>query len=125
MKKGLFFTAFLLLLSCAEQPKELIGIWQVNSPYYKATYSIEEQNNVIVGKVKYYNDDTYIYRETGTDKDIFLHKITRKDSIYIDAVSGATITKKELIIKQKSEDTLEVTTYIHNKPLKEFWIKKR
>ena len=61
----------------------------------------------------------------GTNKDIFLHEIKQKDGLYIDAISGATITKKELVIKQKNEDTLEVTTYIRNKPLKELWIKKR
>ncbi len=125
MKKGLVFLMMFGFLFCTQKPKELIGIWEVKSPHYRATYAIEEYNNRIVGKIQYYNDDTYVYKGTGTEKDIFLHKIKRKDSVYIDAISGATMTKKDLVIKQKSPDTLEVTTYIRNKPLKEFWIKKK
>ena len=125
MKKGILFLSMFCFLFCSKKPKELIGKWQVKSPHYKAIYSIEEDNNKIVGKVNYYNDGTYVYRAKGTNKDIFLHEIKQKDGLYIDAISGATITKKELVIKQKNEDTLEVTTYIRNKPLKELWIKKR
>ena len=125
MKRNFIFLLILLFLSCSKNPKELVGIWTVKSPHYRAIYSIEEYNCNVVGKIKYYNDDTYVYKETNTEKDIFLHKIKRKDSIYIDAISGATITKNKLTIKQKNEDTLEVTTYIRNKPLKEFWIKKK
>lgn len=125
MKKVIFLITVLTLSSCVNKPKELIGIWHVKTPYHRAIYSIEEYNNKIVGKVNYYNDDTFVYQKTGTEKDIFLHKIERKKNIYVDAVSGATITNKNLIIKLKNQDTLEVTKYIHKKPLKEFWIKKQ
>ena len=125
MKKTFYFVLLFSVLSCSKKPTELIGIWEVKTSYHKATYSIEEHENRIVGRVKYYDDNTYIYKESGTHKDIFLHKLKRKDSIYIDAISGATMTNKELVIQRKHEDTLEVTKYIHNKPLKEFWIKKR
>lgn len=125
MKRIGFSLIVLLLVSCSQKPSELIGIWEVKTPYHNAIYSIEEYQDQIVGKVKYYNDDTFIYRGSGTEKDIFLHKIKRKDDVYIDAISGATVSKKELIIERKHPDTLEITKYIHHKPLKEFWIKKR
>lgn len=124
MKTRAYFL-LLVLVSCSKTPKELIGTWQVSSPYYRATYAIEEQDKNIVGRIIYYNDDTYIYRETGTKKDLFLKDIQKKGALYIDAYSGATITKKNLTMKLKGKDTLEVTSYIKNKPLKEFWIKKR
>jgi LEA14-like dessication related protein len=125
MKKSIFFLTVVFLISCTKKPTELIGIWEVQSPFYKARYAIEEHKDNVVAKIKYYNDDTYVYRESGTDKDIFLYKIQKKEDVYVDAISGATITKKEITLKLKSKDTLEVTTYIRNKPLKEFWIKKQ
>lgn len=125
MKRGILYLLLMLLISCSGKPKELIGIWQLDSPYYRATYAIEEQDEKIIGRILYYNDDTYVYTETGTQKDIFLHQIAKNDSIYIDALSGATITKKEITMRLIAKDTLEVTSYIKNKPLKEFWIKKR
>lgn len=125
MKKGIFCAFVLLLISCSKKPKELIGTWQVKSPYYRAIYGIEEQDQKIIGRVVYYNDDTYVYRETGAKKDFFLRDIQKKGSLYIDAYSGATITKKNLTMKLKGKDTLEVISYIKNKPLKEFWIKKQ
>ena len=102
-----------------------MGIWEVKTPYHQAIYSIEESDNNIVGKIKYYNDHTFVYQESGTSKDIFLHKLKRKDSVYIDAISGATQTHYEWVIQQKHEDTLEVTQFIHKKPWQEIWIKKR
>ena len=125
MRKIIFFIGVLFAVSCAQKPTELIGVWEVNTPYHKAVYSIEEYEDNIVGKIKYYNDNTFVYKESGTPKDIFLHKLKRKDSLYIDAISGATNTNHEWVIQQKHLDTLEVTQYIHNKPLQEVWIKKR
>ena len=124
MRNIIFFLSLIGLTSCSKKPQELIGIWEVKTPYHKAIYSIEEEEDKIVGKIKYYNDHTYIYQETGSSKDIFLHKLKRKDSLYIDAISGATVSNQSLIIKRRHPDTLEVTQYIHNKPLQEFWIKK-
>ncbi|MDT7832618.1 hypothetical protein RQM59_09515 [Flavobacteriaceae bacterium S356] len=124
MKKLIFYLLLLALISCSNSPKELAGIWEVKSPFYKAIYSIEDQNDKMVGKILYYNDDTYIYRETGTKKDVFLHQLEKKGDLYIDAISGATISKKGITLKLIGKDTLEVTSYIRNNPLKEFWIKK-
>lgn len=124
MMKRTFFVILVLLVSCSKKPKELIGTWEVNSPYYSATYAIEEQEGKIVGRVIYYNDDTYIYTETGSEKDIFLHQLQKKDNLYIDAFSGATMTKKNMTMRLIGKDTLEVTSYIKGTPLREFWIKK-
>jgi hypothetical protein len=125
MRKITLLSLLFFALSCTQKPSELIGIWEVKTPYHQAIYSIEESNNNIIGKIKYYNDHTYIYQESGTSKDIFLHKLKRKDSLYIDAISGATTTNQEWVIQRKHTDTLLVTQYIHNQPLLEVWIKKK
>lgn len=124
--KKIFGSIFIILTSCSTQiDKQIIGIWQVQSKFYKATYKIETQDNRLIGKVLYYNDGTTILYETGTDKDIFLKNLKYKNNSYIDAVSGATKTTSEsLIIKIKHKDTLEVTSYIRHQPLIEIWTRK-
>lgn len=123
--KSLYLFLCLVIISCAKKPKELIGTWQVKSPYYKASYTIEENNNSVVAKVLYYNDDTFIYKGTSSEKDIFLKDLQYKNDTEIDAVSGATNTSTNYTLKLKSKDTLLVTKYIKNKPLTEIWIKKK
>ena len=118
------FTIFIciLLTSCLKKEHQIIGLWKVNSNFYKATYKIVEEQNKLIGKVIYYNDDTTVLHETGTDKDIFLFNLKPNKAGYVDAVSGATKTKNYYTsIKTKHKDTLEVTTYIQNKPLTETW----
>ena len=124
MKKSVFLFSLFFAISCTSKPTELIGVWEVNTPYHKAVYSIEKEESNIVGKIQYYNDHTFIYESTGTSKDIFLHRLKRKDSIYVDAISGATQTNYEWVLQRKHQDTLYVTQYIHHKPLQEIWIKK-
>lgn len=119
--------AILLCIGCSKSfDKNILGIWQVQSKFYKATYEIIQDNGLIVGKVIYYDDGTTILRETGTDKDIFLKNLKYKNDVFVDAVSGATVTKtKTTQLKVKHKDTLEVTSYIHNKPLVEIWTRKQ
>ena len=74
----------------------------------------------------YYNDGTTVLHETNTPKDIFLHDLKYHDTVFVDAVSGATQTTSEsLSIKIKNKDTLEVTSYIQHTPLVEKWIRKQ
>lgn len=126
MRKSLF-GLFIFLIGCSSQiDNRILGIWNVKSTFYKATYKIEKQGKKLIGKVLYYNDDTTIIKETGTDKDIFLKNLTYKNEVYVDAISGATKTNSENFkIKIKHQDTLEVTSYISNQPLIETWIRKQ
>ncbi|WP_299122029.1 hypothetical protein [uncultured Tenacibaculum sp.] len=125
--KRYLFGLLIFLIGCSTRIDErILGIWNVQSSFYKATYKIEKQANKLVGKVIYYNDDTTIIRETGTDKDIFLNNLTYKDDTFVDAISGATQTNSDnLKIKIKHKDTLEVTSYIMHKPLIEIWVRKQ
>ncbi len=112
-------------MGCSTQiDKRILGIWNVQSNFYKATYKIEKKGKKIIGKLLYYNDDTTVLHETNTDKDIFLHDLKYKNGVYVDAISGATTTKN-LTIKIKHQDTLEVTSYIIHKPLIEIWTRKQ
>ncbi len=125
MKKSLV-GVFLFLISCSSQiDHRVLGTWKVQSTFYKAIYKIEKQHTKLIGKVLYYNDDTTILKKTNTDKDIFIKNLEYKNEVYVDAISGATKTNsKNLKIKVKHKDTLEVTSYISNKPLVEIWIRK-
>lgn len=126
MKKTLL-SLIVLLTACSTQiDKRVLGTWNVQSNFYKATYKIEKQGKKLIGKVLYYNDDTTVLHETKTDKDIFLYDLKYKNEVYVDAISGATNTVSEkLAIKVKHKDTLEVTSYINKKPLIENWTRKQ
>lgn len=121
MKRYFLFFAFIIIACSTKIDQRIVGIWSVQSKFYKGTFKIEKTGKKLVGKVLYYNDDTTILKETGTEKDIFLHDLKMKDDVFIDAVSGATTHTENLTIKIKSKDTLEVTTYIMKKPLVEIW----
>ncbi len=124
--KKIFLILFIFSISCSSKiDQRIIGIWNVESNFYRATYKIEESDKKLIGKVIYYNDDTTVLHETKTDKDIFLHNLKYKNKVFIDAVSGATKTTENLTIKIKHNDTLEVTNYINNKPLIENWSRKQ
>ena len=103
----------------------MIGIWKVDSKFYKATCEILEENDTVKGVVLYYNDNTTKYKhEVGAPKSYFFNDIKEKNGTYIDAISGATKIEnnnKTATLHLLSKDTLEITTYIMNKPLKEIW----
>lgn len=120
-----FIAFFIGVTCCSSTDEHILGVWNVKSDFYTATYSIEKQGKKIIGKLLYYNDNTRILQETGTAKDIVFHNLKSKNGVFVDAISGATRKAKTGIeIKIKHQDTLEVTTYIHKKPLKEFWVRK-
>lgn len=78
--------------------------------------------------VLYYNDGTSKYTYNEKKPYYIFTGLQKGNGIYVDAVTGATSsnqTQKTLEIEKKHLDTLEVTTYIRNKPLKEIWIRKK
>ena len=126
MKQFLLIITIILTACSTNIDQRVLGIWKTNSNYYKAVYKIEKSNQKITGKLLYYNDGTTVLHETGTDKDIFIKDLKYKNQCYVDAVSGATkTTTQSYKIKVKHNDTLEVTTYIRNKPLIETWTRKQ
>lgn len=115
----------LFFISCNKPiAPNIIGNWQVKSKYYKANYKIEQHQDKLIAKVLYYNDDTTVLTATNTNADIFLHNLKYKDTVFIDAIAGATQTKNTTQIKVTHKDTLRVTSYIQNKPLTETWTRK-
>lgn len=126
MKKILIFLLLIAVACSSKIDERILGTWQVKSRYHQATYKIEKQGKKLVGKLLYYNDNIKVLEATNTDKDIFLKDLKNKNDVYVDAISGATITgKKNIEIRIKSNDTLAVTRYIMNQPLKEFWTRKK
>ncbi|WP_460219267.1 hypothetical protein [Psychroserpens sp. MEBiC05023] len=126
MKNRVLLFILLVAFSCAEKENPLLGKWEVDSKYYRAIYNIIKSNDSVKGKVLYYNDDTTIIRESdGKDYYIFMD-LKEDEGIYVDAISGATKSndiKPNIELNLIHLDTLDVTTYIRNKPLKEIWIR--
>lgn len=125
--KQFLIPILIFLVGCSTKiDTRILGEWNVQSQFYRATFKIEKVSKKVIGKVLYYNDDTTILKETGTDKDIFLHNLTYKNDAFVDAIAGATITKNERIsITVKHQDTLEFTQYILHKPVVEIWTRKQ
>ena len=118
----------LFLLCCNDNEQLLYGKWQVISNYYKATYEIIKENDSIKAEVLYYNDGTTIIREKDAKTYYVFKDLKASEDLFVDAMSGATKTddsKKNIAIKIKHNDTLEVTQYIANKPLKEIWVRNK
>jgi len=123
--KNLLLISLLAFLGCSKPQKEIVGIWQPKSKFYSATYQLELQNNLLIGKVIYYDDGTTRYKQTGTVKDVFLKNITYENEEFVDSFSGATTSNSAISFKQIHKDTLKVSTKILNSVLIEFWIRKK
>lgn len=114
----------LLVFSCSKNSETLLGTWKVDSKFYRATYNIVEVDGDLKAEVIYYNDDTTVLRQNKAAPFYLFHNLKYQDDHSLDAISGATKTKAQpVFIKLKHKDTLEVTTYLSKKPLKEIWIK--
>jgi len=124
MKIQTYILLLLIMCSCSKTPTVLLGQWKVESKYYQATYAIIEDNDSIKAKVLYYNDGTTIVREKD-QKDYYVFKnLKYTNNRYVDAVSGATKVKEiqpSIELNPIHKDTLKITKYIRNKPLKEVW----
>ncbi len=127
MRKAFLLGIIMAVISCAKKEVPLIGIWEVDSKFYKATCEILEEKNEVKGVVLYYNDDTTVYKyEEGQPKNYFFNNLKEKNDLFVDALAGATNTKNSennITLNLLSKDTLEVTSYILHKPLKEIWIR--
>ena len=126
MKRIVLVFLIALIVSCTSNDSKLYGSWNVVSKYYKGTYKIFKENDSIKAKVLYYNDGTTIIRESNNENYYAFNNLKKQDEIYVDAISGATKTndvKPNIELNLSHPDTLDVTTYIRNKPLKEVWIR--
>lgn len=124
---GLVGVSVILLISCENKSKKLLGSWKTTSEFYNAIYRIVEKDGSIQGIVEYYDDGTTYYKHgEGEEYEYIFKNLNEEGGVFVDAVSGATQSDslpKEISIEIKSTDTLEVTTYIMNRPLRENWIK--
>lgn len=127
MQKWIFIFFLLATMSCSQQEEILLGKWVVHSRFYQASYQILEEEKEFKALVLYYNDGTSKYQYDGSNKHFLFTKLKKKKGQYIDAISGATTKEgrgEHLSIHPKNKDTLEVTTYIMDRPLKEIWTRK-
>ncbi|WP_299247350.1 hypothetical protein [uncultured Aquimarina sp.] len=127
MRKAFLIFVAIISFSCMERENSMLGLWKVDSKFYKATCEIVEEANTLKGLVIYYNDDTTVYRyKEGEPKNYFFNNLKEKNGVYVDAVAGATKMENlhdTVTLNQLSKDTLEVTTHMMHKPIKEIWIR--
>lgn len=128
MNKYLLAFIALVTFGCTPQKSSLEGIWQANDRFSKATYYISAQRQGLKVQVLSYDDGTSSYTYKGGKKQYFAQYLRRQKQQYVDGMSGATqkqtgkTARKRLQVK--NQDTLEVTTYVVNQPIKEYWVRR-
>lgn len=128
MKRWIIILLTFFWIVCNHQSDDMVGEWVVQSKHYSATYRILQEGKKLNGLVLYYNDGTTKYRHDGEKFYYIFTGLEKDDGIYVDAVTGATSkndTPKTLEINKRNIDTLDVTTYIRNKPLREIWTRNK
>ncbi len=128
MKKWVFIIILLSILSCKEKESHLIGDWNLQSKFYSATYRIQQEGKKLNALILYHNDNTSVYKYDGNQSHFIFEGMKKKGNHYVDGASGATNKtndSKNIEIKEKHSDTLEVTSYIMGKPLIEIWTRKK
>jgi hypothetical protein len=124
MKNYYWIVLTIGLFSCESKSNELLGIWELESPFYKAVYRIIDNGDSVKTQILFYDDDTYRYRFNGQNLKYQFQNIKEKEGYFVDAVSGATENADE-IEESKLEflnaDTLLVTTYKMKKTITEKW----
>lgn len=113
------------LLGCKHDYSPLHGEWRVDSPFYKAKYHIGLYDDAQKCAVVSYDDGTSRYYNSAGNPYFLYDNIKHHDGHYIvvDGMSGATVIAGQTTLNLKNNDTLQVTTYIHHKPLVEQWIR--
>lgn len=127
MKYGGIILLILTIISCKHDYTAIQGVWRVDSPFYKATYQINEHDGKQKCAVINYNDGTSKYSNDSA-KPYFLYKnikYSKNQYVEVDGMSGATVKAGQTEFRLLHKDTLQVTTYLHKKPLKEQWIRQK
>ena len=114
-----------LAASCSHNPEAVLGVWNVTDPYYSASYEIAEENGKLVAVVLRYNDGTQRYTSNGTQVNYLIRDLAWRDSVYVDATTGATNTSasNSICIEPVHADTLEVHYPAGRSTTTERWIR--
>lgn len=124
--KTLFKLTVFFLLSCqSHNYEELNGKWRVDSPYYKATYVIHHEDAKQKCEVFRYDDGTSSYHKRAESPYYLFEKVYHKNGqLYgVDGLSGATVMSDRYLLDLVSDDTMQVTSYINDRQIKENWIR--
>lgn len=115
--------ASLFFAGCsADIPEEIQGTWRVNSPFYKSTCAIVVEDGRALAKVLTYDDGTTKYSFSEDRPWYVFENLRSKGDTYVDGVSGATSKEvANVAVVQSDVDTLQITTYVMDRPLTEIW----
>lgn len=122
--KLLLIVAALSFQACA-QTTDIIGVWEVKTDHYEATYEIVAYKEQFFGKVISYKDDSYSYSGNDQKKDYFLTDVTYTDGQY----TGGKMYLPDgsfyhVIFNLKDPNTLEALMTVDGEPYRELWKRK-
>ncbi len=124
MKPTYILIGLMVIISSCQSKDSINGLWKTHDAFYRATYRIYDQKESKVAKIISYNDGTTQYTSQTRPNQFLFNNLIKNNEHYIDAVTGATktqISKTSNTIQMIHQDTLEVTTFLFGKPLKELW----
>ena len=129
MKKCALLFGLFAVIACSNENDVILGTWEVNNNSYRASYEIVKDGQGFSGEVLHYDDGTTQYSQQKDNQRYVFQNAQKEDSIYVDGISGASkktenAPAKSISLKVKHKDTLEVTSYILNHPIKELWTRK-
>jgi len=129
MKMSFWLITLFIFTACIQPTDQIEGNWKVNSAFYSADYKIIKERGKLSGLVLYYYDGTTKYKHDGSTNYYYFTGLKKQqNNSYIDGVSSATSkveTLKNIQIKYKHKDTLEVTTHLLNQPIVEIWTRNK
>jgi len=116
---------FIMMTACkSSNDFAITGKWHLKSAFYKASYKIFNEENELKAYLLSYDDGTSVYTYCGKKKHFLFQSLKKKKGRLVDATSGASQQENPKIsLELLHTDTLLVTTYLMNKPLKEIWIR--
>lgn len=124
MKPTYILIGLMVIISSCQPKDSINGLWKTHDAFYRATYRIYDQKESKVAQVISYNDGTTQYTSKTRPNQFLFNNLIKNNNLYIDAVTGATktqISKTSNTIQIIHQDTLEITTFLFGKPLKELW----
>lgn len=129
MKKYVLLFGLFAVTACSSKNDVILGTWEVNNSIYRASYQIIKEGKGFSGEVLHYDDGTTQYSQQKENKRYLFKNAQKNDSMYVDGISGASkktenAPARTISLKVKHKDTLEVTSYILNHPIKELWTRK-
>ncbi len=120
--RSLFLLMVIITFNACAQKNTIVGVWEVKTDLYQATYEIVEHKDAFFGKIHYYNDGITEYKGDNKKEDYFLTDVVLKDGKYVNGkMYMPDGSFYHVIFTLKDTETLEVLMTVEGAPYKETW----